>query len=225
MRNRLRHRQLNRHHKMKIIQAIKKSTKNYFLSGILVVVPIVITLLVLKAIFTFLDELLLPYLMPRIGYWIPGIGIIITLAAIYLIGILVTNFVGRRLVNLGERFLLNIPIAKSIYGSVKQIMETFSISSEDAGKKVVMVEYPKENVWSIGFVNGEIFHPQNQGKLYSILIIAAINPASGFFVLVPEDKVLHLNISVEEAMKWIVSGGIVTPGQFKKLPGKQTVRR
>ena len=202
MRNRLRHRQLNRHHK-----------------------PIVITLLVLKAIFTFLDELLLPYLMPRIGYWIPGIGIIITLAAIYLIGILVTNFVGRRLVNLGERFLLNIPIAKSIYGSVKQIMETFSISSEDAGKKVVMVEYPKENVWSIGFVNGEIFHPQNQGKLYSILIIAAINPASGFFVLVPEDKVLHLNISVEEAMKWIVSGGIVTPGQFKKLPGKQTVPR
>ena len=202
---------------MQIIQTIKRSSKNYFLSGILVVVPVVITILVIKYIFTLLDELLLPYLMPRIGYWIPGIGIIITLVGIYLVGILVTNFIGRRFVNLGEKFLLRIPIAKTIYGSVKQIMETFSFNSEEPAKKVVMVEYPKEDVWSIGFVNGEISHPKNKEKLYNILIIAAINPASGFFVLVPEKKVLHLNITVEEAMKWIVSGGIVTPTQFKPL--------
>jgi len=195
------------------------------ISGILVVVPIVITILVLKAIFTFLDELLLPYLMPQIGYWVPGIGIIITLVGIYLVGILVTNFVGRKFVNMGEKFLLNIPIAKSIYGSVKQIMETFSFSSEESGKKIVMVEYPKRNVWSIGFVNGEISHPQSGDLLYSILIIAAINPASGFFILVPQNKVLHLNITVEEAMKWIVSGGIVTPGQYKSLPKTQSTSK
>lgn len=202
---------------MKLIQSIKKRSKNYFLSGILVVIPVVITILVIKAIFTFLDQLLLPFLMPQIGYWVPGIGIIITVVGIYLVGILVTNFIGRKFVNLGEKFLLHIPIAKSIYGSVKQIMETFSFQSEDTGKRVVMVEYPKKNVWSIGFINGEILHPGSEEKLYSILIIAAINPASGFFILVPQNKVFYLAISVEEAMKWIVSGGIVTPGKLKPL--------
>ena len=200
---------------MRILQSIKKRSKNYFLSGILVVVPIVITILVLKAIFTFLDELLLPYLRPQLGYWVPGIGIIIILVVLYLVGILVTNFLGRKFINLGERIVLNIPIAKSIYGSVKQIMETFSFKTDQSGKKVVMVEYPKKNVWSIGLINGEITHPESKEKLYNILIIAAINPTSGFFILVPQSNILHLNITVEEAMKWIVSGGIVTPDQFK----------
>lgn len=203
--------------KMKFIQVIKKHAKNYFLSGILIIIPVVITLLVIKAIFNFLDQLLLPYLMPQLGYWVPGIGIIITIIGIYLIGILVTNFVGRKFISIGEKIVLKIPIAKSIYGSVKQILETFSFKSEDSGKKVVMVEYPKKNIWSIGLVNGEISHPDTKAKLYSILIIAAINPTSGFFILVPQTKVVHLNISVEEAMKWIVSGGIVTPEQFKSV--------
>jgi uncharacterized membrane protein len=205
---------------MSILQTFKRKSKNYFLSGILVVVPIVITLLVLKAIFTFLDELLLPYLQPQLGYWVPGIGIIITFAAVYLIGIFVTNFIGRKFMLLGERIVLNIPIAKSIYGSVKQIMETFSIKTDQSAKKVVMVEYPKKDVWSIGFVNGEIIHPGNKQKLYNILIIAAINPTSGFFIMVPQTKVVHLGVTVEEAMKWIVSGGIVTPDQMKILPSK-----
>jgi uncharacterized membrane protein len=206
---------------MKLFQSIKRRSKNYFLSGILVVVPIVITIFVVKAIFTFLDELLLPYLMPQLGYWVPGIGIIITFTGIYLIGILVTNFIGRKFVSLGERIVLNIPVAKTIYGSVKQIMETFSFKSEESRKKVVMVEYPKENVWSIGLVNGEINHPDSNEKLYSILIIAAINPTSGYFILVPQNKVVHLNISVEEAMKWIVSGGIVMPDEFKVLANNE----
>jgi uncharacterized membrane protein len=187
------------------------------LSGILVVIPIVITILVLKAVFTFLDELLLPYLQPQLGYWVPGIGIIIIIAGIYLVGLLVTNFIGRKFVHLGERLLLNIPIAKSIYGSVKQIIETFSFKEDQSSKKVVMVEYPKESVWSIGLINGEITHPDSNEKLYNILVIAAINPTSGFFILVPQNKVVHLNITVEEAMKWIVSGGIVTPDQFRSL--------
>ena len=202
---------------MKFFQSLKRRSKNYFLSGILVVIPIVITIFVVKAIFTFLDELLLPYLMPRLGYWVPGIGIIITFTGIYLVGILVTNFIGRKFISLGERIVLKIPVAKTVYGSVKQIMETLSFKSEESGKKVVMVEYPKENVWSIGLVNGEINHPASNEKLYNILIIAAINPTSGYFILVPQNKVVHLNISVEEAMKWIVSGGIVMPDKFKAL--------
>ncbi|MCK5033121.1 MAG: DUF502 domain-containing protein [Calditrichia bacterium] len=197
--------------------SLKRHFRKSIFSGLLIVIPLVITVLVLRAIFTFLDSLLLPYLQPQLGYWVPGIGIIITFAAIYIIGLMVTNFIGKKLVNKGELFLLKIPIAKSIYGSVKQIIETFTFKEENqSGKKVVMVEYPKENIWSIGLVNGEISHPVSNEKMYSILILASINPTSGFFILVPQHKALLLNISVEEAMKWIVSGGIVTPEQFKK---------
>jgi len=198
-----------------------KHFKKSFFSGLLLIVPLVITILVIRTIFNFLDRLLLPYLQPQVGYWIPGIGILITFLAIYLIGLMVSNFIGRKMVQKGELFLSKIPIAKSIYGSVKQIIETFSFKENQSGKKVVMVEYPKENIWSIGLVNGEIKHPSSNEKLYNILIIASINPTSGFFILVPQHKVIKLDISVEEAMKWIVSGGIVTPKQFKSPPINQ----
>ncbi len=195
--------------------SLKKHFRKNFFSGLLLIIPLVITLLVIRAIFNFLDSLLLPYLQPQIGYWVPGIGIVITFLAIYLIGLLLTNIIGKKLVRKGEMLLLKIPIAKSIYGSVKQILETFSFKEDQSGKNVIMVEYPKENIWSIGLVNGEVAHPLSNELLYNILIIASINPTSGFFILVPQNKVIQLDISVEEAMKWIVSGGIVTPDQLK----------
>lgn len=202
---------------MNLLQSIKKRSKNYFFSGILIFVPLVITILVIKAIFTFLDSLLLPYLKPYFGYWLPGIGILIIVVMIYLTGLLVTNYIGRKFFQIGENLVLNIPLVKSIYGSVKQIIETFSVKDNHVAKKVVMVQYPKENVWSVGLVNGEIIHPKSHEEMYSILIIAAINPASGFFIMVPKREVIILNITVEDAMKWIVSGGIITPDTFKHL--------
>ena len=198
--------------------SFKRHFRKSIFSGLLIIVPLVITVLVIKSIFTFLDSLLLPYLQPYLGEWIriPGIGIIITFAAIYFIGLMVSNFIGRKFVQKGELFLLKIPIAKSIYGSVKQIIETFSFKEKDqSGKKVVLVEYPKENVWSVGLVNGELNHPISDEKMYNILILASINPTSGFFIIVPQHKTIELKISVEEAMKWIVSGGIVIPDQLK----------
>jgi len=198
--------------------SFKRHFKKSIISGLILIVPLVITVLVIRSIFTFLDSLLLPYLQPYLGKWIriPGVGIVVTFATIYFIGLMVSNFIGKKFVQKGELFLLKIPIAKSIYGSVKQIIETFTFKEEEqSGKKVVMVEYPKENVWSIGLVNGEINHPASNEKMYNILILASINPTSGFFIIVPQHKVLELNISVEEAMKWIVSGGIVTPDRLK----------
>jgi len=202
---------------MNFIQFIKRKSKNYFLSGLLVFVPLVITILVLKTIFTFLDSLFLPYLKPYFGYWVPGIGILLILIIIYLTGILATNYIGRKFFQLGENLMLNIPIVKSIYGSVKQILETFSHHEKQASKKVVMVEYPKEGVWSIGLVNGETIHPQTREEMYNILIIAAINPASGFLIIVPKENTIILDITVEDAMKWIVSGGIITPEAYKLI--------
>lgn len=198
--------------------SIKKHFRKSLFSGLLIIVPLVITVLVIKSIFTFLDSLLLPYLQPYLGKWvrIPGVGILITFVSIYFIGLMVSNFIGKKFVQKGELFLLKIPIAKSIYGSVKQIIETFTFKNKDqSGKKVVLVEYPKKNVWSVGLVNGEMHHPKSKEKMFNILILASINPTSGFFIIVPQHKVIELSISVEEAMKWIVSGGIVTPEQLK----------
>ena len=134
---------------------------------------------------------------------------------IFITGIFVTNFIGRYIVNIGEKFLLRIPIAKSVYTSVKQIIETLSFKDKNSYRKVVLVEYPKENIWSVGVVNGESTNPSNNEKLFNILIIASINPTSGFFILVPQSNVIQIDISVEDAMKWIVSGGIITPKILK----------
>lgn len=200
---------------MHFITKIKRRFQQYFLSGLLLVAPIAITYFVITSLFNYMDSLLLPYLIPYFGGWVPGIGILIIILGILLIGILVTNFVGTYIVRQGEKILLKIPIAKTIYTSVKQILSTFSFSSQGSFKKVVMVEYPKENIFSIGFVNNALTHPTNGKNLYSILILTSINPASGFFIMAPIDEVLELNISVEEAMKWIISGGIITPQKFK----------
>jgi uncharacterized membrane protein len=197
------------------IHILKRKSKHYFFSGLLFVIPLVITILVIRALFVFLDNLLLPYLKPYLGYWVPGIGILLIFFIFFITGILVTNYIGRHLVNLGEKFLYKIPIAKSIYTSVKQIIETLSFDDKDTYKKVVMVEYPKESIWSLGIVNGECINPINKEKMYNILIIASINPTSGFFILVPQTEVLHVDLSLEEAMKWIVSGGIITPGSLR----------
>lgn len=204
---------------MNIISKIYRRLKGYFLSGILVVVPLVITIIVIKAIFSFLDNLLLPFLQPSLGAWIriPGVGILITFITIFIVGILVTNFIGKKFINAGEYFLLKIPIAKSIYSSVKQILQTFSYSESETQKKVVMVKYPREGIWSVGLNNGEIIHPQSKEKFYSILVIASINPTSGFFIMASPSDVIEIDVSIEDAMKWIVSGGIITPENLKNI--------
>lgn len=207
-------------------QSIKKFrtlSRQYFLSGLLVVVPLVITIYVLRGLFLFLDNLAFPILEPYFGYWLPGIGILIVLAVIYLIGILVTNFIGRFVVNKGENLLLRIPIAKSVYTSVKQILSTFSPSEDKRPRTVVLVEYPKAGVWSVAIVNGESVHPESGQTLLNLLIVAAINPTSGFFVLVPKNEVTETGLSVEDAMKWVVSGGIITPKSLGKVAAPKSV--
>ena len=191
--------------------------KNYLLAGIVVVVPLAITIIVLKNIFIYLDEFARPYLEPALGFWPVGMGLIITLFTILLIGLLTNNIVVKRFVGFGEKILLKIPIAKLIYSAVKQLLETFSSTEKQYFQKVVAVEYPSNDIWSVGFVNGEVMLPGESEKKINILILSSINPASGFFIMVPERKTITLNISVEERMKWVISGGIIKPKVLKKV--------
>ena len=189
--------------------------KNYLFAGIVVVVPLAITFIVLKNLFLYLDEFTRPYLEPWLGFWPIGMGLLITVFLIMFIGLLTNNIVVKRFVGFGEKILLKIPIAKLIYSAVKQLLETFSASEKQYFQKVVAVEYPGKDIWSIGFVNGDILLPGEMEKKINILILTSINPASGFFIMVPESKTIPLDISVEEGMKWVISGGIIKPEGLK----------
>ena len=194
--------------------------KNYLLAGIVVVVPLAITIIVLKTLFLYLDEIARPYLEPWLGFWPVGMGLLITVLIILLIGLLTNNIVVKRMVGFGETILLKIPVAKLIYSAVKQLMETFSASDKQYFQRVVAVEYPSKDIWSIGFVNGETILPGGIDKKLNILILTSINPASGFFIMVPESKTIPLDITVEEGMKWVISGGIIKPDVFKSRTKK-----
>ena len=194
---------------------MRTKLKRYFLSGIFIVVPVVITFWVLKALFIFFDELIKPFLEPQIGFWVSGLGIIITFSLILLTGIAARNIVFRNTLFLGEKILYKLPIVKVVYSSVKQIMQTFS-GGDHPFQRVVLLEYPKEDVWSVGFVNGETVIPGDPVKKLNVLVLAAINPTSGFFVMIEEDKTIPLDIKVEDGIKWVVSGGIVTPEAIEK---------
>ena len=193
------------------MKALFLKLKTHLISGLLVVVPLVITIIVLKSLFTALDEIFRPYLEPYIGFWPHGFGILITLIFIFLVGLLVSSIILKRAVNFGEKIVLKIPIAKIIYSASKQLLETVSQTDKQSFQRVVLVEYPSSNIWSIGFVNGEIQLPDDAEKKLNILVLASINPTSGFFIIVPESKTRPLEISVEEGMKWVITGGIIKP--------------
>jgi uncharacterized membrane protein len=197
--------------------------KKYLLAGVVVVVPLAITIIVLKNLFLYLDEFARPYLEPWLGFWPVGMGLLITIAIILLIGLLTNNIVVKRLVGFGEMILLKIPVAKLIYSAVKQLLETFSASDKQYFQRVVAVEYPSKDIWSIGFVNGETILPGDIEKKINILILTSINPASGFFIMVPEQKTILLDISVEEGMKWVISGGIIKPDIFRSKTKKAEI--
>lgn len=193
------------------MKTIFSKIKNYLISGLLVVVPLVITIIVLKYLFTALDEIFRPYIEPYFGFWPHGFGILITLVFIFLVGILASSIILKRVVNFGEKIVLKIPVAKIIYSASKQLLETVSQTEKQSFQRVVLVEYPSANIWSIGFVNGEIQLPDDPEKKLNILVLASINPTSGFFIIVPESKTRPLEISVEEGMKWVITGGIIKP--------------
>ncbi len=197
---------------------IKANIKNNFLSGLVITVPLFITFVVLRAIFNFFDRLILPYLQIYLKTYIPGLGILLGLTFIYLVGMITKNYFGHKLVSLGERFLIRIPIAKTVYTAVKQILITFSGQGKSSFKKVILVEYPRKGIYSIGFLNGDMYYPQEDKCLLSVLVVTSVNPTSGFLILVPAEEAIFTRLSTEDAMKLIVSGGIVTPATVEVEP-------
>jgi len=193
--------------------------QKYFVTGLLILVPLAITLWVVNLIIGTMDQSLL--LLPMrwrpetlIGFYIPGLGTILTLLIIFLTGLATRNFVGNRVVQAWEAVVIRIPVVKTIYSSVKQVSDTLFSSSGNAFRKALLVEYPRKGCWTIAFltgVPGGDVKNHLQGDYVSLYVPTTPNPTSGFFLMVPRADTVELNMSVDAALKYIVSMGVVSP--------------
>jgi uncharacterized membrane protein len=193
--------------------------KRYFITGLLVLVPLFITVWVLTILIGLMDQSLL--LLPaswrpeaQLGISIPGIGALLTLGIILITGVVATNFFGKRIILFWEALLGRVPVVKSIYYSVKQVSDTLFSDSGQAFRKALLVQYPREGSWTIAFLTGKpggdvVNHLE--GDYVSVYVPTTPNPTSGFFLMMPKEDVIELKMSVDEALKYIVSMGVVAP--------------
>jgi uncharacterized membrane protein len=193
--------------------------KRYFITGLLVWVPLAITAWVLSLIVGAMDQslrLLPQTLHPQalFGANIPGVGALLTLLIILVTGLLTANFVGEKLVRWWERLLARIPVVNSVYNAVKQVSETLLAPGGQAFRKAVLVQYPRQGLWTIAFLTGKPGGDAGRhldGDFVSIYVPTTPNPTSGFFLMLPRADVTELDMSVDEALKYVVSMGVVAP--------------
>lgn len=198
--------------------------KKYLITGLLVLVPLVITIWVLKSLIGMMDQSLL--LLPEqwhphtlFGSDIPGFGVILTFAIVFITGVIATNFFGMQIILLWEKLLNRLPVVKSIYSSVKQVSDTLFSDSGNAFRKAVLVQFPREGCWTIAFLTGtpggDVANHLH-GDFVSVYVPTTPNPTGGYFLMLPKADVIELEMSVDEALKYIISMGVVAPAN--KLP-------
>lgn len=195
------------------------SMRKYFVTGLLILVPLAITLWVVNLIIGTMDQSLL--LLPErwrpeavVGFRIPGLGTILTLLIIFLTGLATRNFIGKHVVLVWEAIVVRIPVVNTIYSSVKQVSDTLFSSSGNAFRKALLVEYPRRGCWTIAFltgVPGGDVKNHLQGDYVSLYVPTTPNPTSGFFLMVPREDTIELDMTVDAALKYIVSMGVVAP--------------
>ena len=196
--------------------------RKYFITGLLILVPLAITLWVLHAVISTMDQSLL--LLPEqwqpeqlVGFKVLGIGTILTLVIVFVTGLLAQNFVGNMVIGAWEAVLKRIPIVSSIYSSVKQVSDTLFSSTGNAFSKALLVQYPREGAWTIAFLTGipgGDVAKHLVGDYISIYVPTTPNPTSGFFLMVPRADTIELDMSVDAALKYVVSMGVVAPDQL-----------
>lgn len=194
--------------------------KKYFITGLLIWLPLVVTLWVLNFIVRLMDDFLPAGLTSEtlFGRHIPGLGIILVVGVVLVTGLLAANFIGERLVGWWEILLNRIPIVRSIYSSVKQVSDTILSPNGQAFRKAVLVQYPREGSWTIAFLTGAPgagVAEHLPGEHVSVYVPTTPNPTSGFFLMLAKSDVVELDMSVDAALRYVVSMGVVAPGAAK----------
>lgn len=192
--------------------------RHYFGTGLLITLPVFVTLYFLFIIFRFIDgifgKVVNMYIQKHMGFAIPGVGFIIGILIVFGVGFTAANFFGKKIIYALERWFLKFPFIRQIYPAAKQIVDSFISKDSPAFKKVVLVQYPSKGIWAIGFLTNESFKEANEksgADLLHVFIATTPSPLTGFLILVPKDEVRDLGISIEDGIKLIISGGIVKP--------------
>jgi uncharacterized membrane protein len=212
--------------------SLKTPIQRYFITGLVVWVPLVITVWVLTFLVGTMDQTLL--LLPQVarpehwlGVYIPGMGVVLTVLVVFVTGVFTANIIGQRLVRVAERALARIPVVNSIYSGVKQVSDTLFSPGGQAFRKALLVQWPSPGMWTIAFLTGTpggdvVNHLQ--GDYISIYVPTTPNPTGGYFVMVPRSAVIELDMTIDEALKYIVSMGVVAPGRSRRSPIVQPSR-
>jgi len=208
---------------------VRGKIRKIFFAGMLVTLPLALTIFLLQFFFVRLDaqlgpavtELLLRFHVPiDQDYRIPGLGLVTIVIIIFFAGLFTRNILGRKLVDFGEGILVKIPVFKNIYVGAKQVIETFGQSRANAFRRVVMIEYPRPGIYSLAFVTnekqGKIEEKFKHHDMVSVFLPTTPNPTSGYFLMLPKEDVVELDMSVEDGIKMVISGGLVTPNEQKQ---------
>lgn len=200
--------------------------RNYFLAGILVTAPISITIYLTYSFLLFVDSKITRLIPPQynpneyLPFSLPGLGLVIVILFFIVIGWFTRNFMGRLFIRVSEYIVHRVPVISTLYGAIKQIFETVMASKSQAFREVVMLEYPRKGVYSIGFVTGETrgeIQAATKKETINVFVPTTPNPTSGYLLFVPKKELIYLDMSVEEGVKLVVSAGIITPAAWDNI--------
>jgi len=204
---------------IKWLSGLSTLLRNYFLTGVIVLVPVAVTIYIVIQLFFFADGILGETISAIIGWQIPGFGLIATFLLLVLVGMIAQNVFGKRFLQWLDFSLQSLPFIRSLYLGVKQVSDVLFKKQQWEFQKVVLVEYPKENSWVLGFITGDfpVSHAPGgfPGDMVTVFIPTTPNPTSGFLLFVSRSKVVDTAMGIEEAMKMIISGGLVKPGNIR----------
>ncbi len=183
--------------------------KKMFFTGLIAIAPVAITFYILNFIFTNLNKINLP-ILSKLDLNIPGMGAILTVITVYLLGLFVNNFLGKKLFVWFEKIITNIPLVNTIYKTIKQITQALSGTTNRNFHSVVYIQYPRKDLWTLAFVTGDSVN-QDGCDFYHLFVPTTPNPTSGVFIMIPKKDTLQADVSVEEALKIVISGGMLAP--------------
>lgn len=203
-----------------------KSIRSYLLAGLIVWLPILVTFVILRFIIDLLDSTIA--LLPAsyhpehlFGMKIPGLGVVFSLALLIITGVIATNIIGQRLFGWGESILARIPLVRSIYNATKQVMQAIFASNSQAFRKVLLIEYPRKDSWSLAFLTGnpgEKLFTHTKEEMVSVFVPTTPNPTAGFLMMVPKKDTIEIGMSIDEALKYIISLGVMQPTLLPQQP-------
>ena len=193
------------------MNSITQSFRSKLFAGLATLLPLYLTYVVIKFLFESLEKMSGP-ILKQFGLDIPGLGIILTIVLIYVLGLIVTNFLGKKIFNIGESIVKRVPIVNMIYTTLKQIIDTFTKGTSDAFEGVVYIQYPRKGLWTMAFISGESKN-KDDIPFYHLFVPTTPNPTSGFFLMIPQADAIPTGMNVEEGLKTIISGGLLAPNQ------------